>query len=309
MNSNLLLDFTVDQENKTITVRREFDAERQLVWDAWTKAELLDQWWAPKPYRNRTKTMDFREGGHWLYAMISPKEEVHWCRADYLKIEHRRRFSATDAFCDEAGNINETFPRAQWNNVFTDHAGNMTLVNITITYGDLADLEKVLAMGFQDGFTMGLGNLDELLLTLKQHTKMNQNKITIEALISAPTERVWEIWTEPAHITRWNFATDEWHCPRAENDLRVGGKYFARMEAKDGGMGFDFEAVYDEVVAYKTMTYTLADGRQVTTAFENAGGATKVVTTFDAEADNPADMQRAGWQAILNNFKRYTEAQ
>jgi uncharacterized protein YndB with AHSA1/START domain len=136
---------------------------------------------------------------------------------------------------------------------------------------------------------------------------MEQTKVTVEATIAADTNKVWDYWTKPEHITKWNFATDDWQCPRAEADLRVGGKYCARMEAKDGSFGFDFEAIYDEVVDQKRITYTMTDGRQATTDFENLDGATKVTTTFDAEGEHDVEMQRAGWQAILNNFKKYAE--
>lgn len=136
---------------------------------------------------------------------------------------------------------------------------------------------------------------------------MEQTKITVEATISADRKKVWDFWTKPEHITKWNFATDDWQCPRAENDLRVGGKYFARMEAKDRSFGFDFEAVYNEVIDQKKLTYTMSDGRQATTDFESLDETTKVTTTFDAESVNDVEMQRAGWQAILDNFKKYAE--
>jgi len=135
----------------------------------------------------------------------------------------------------------------------------------------------------------------------------NTEKITVQATIASDAEKVWEYWTKPEHITKWNFASDDWHCPHAENDLRAGGKLTSRMEARDGSFGFDFEGVYDEIIDGKKIVYTIADGRQVVTDFENAGNATKVTTVFDAENENPIDMQRAGWQAILDNFKRYVE--
>lgn len=137
---------------------------------------------------------------------------------------------------------------------------------------------------------------------------MNTTKITIDATISAGTKKVWDFFTSPSHITKWNFASDDWHCPKAENDLRVGGKLRSRMEAKDGSFGFDFEATYDEVIDQKKITYTMTDGRQAVNNFENPGGKTKVTITFDAEKENPVEMQRDGWQAILNNFKKYVEA-
>lgn len=137
---------------------------------------------------------------------------------------------------------------------------------------------------------------------------MNATKITIESVISASTKKVWDYYTLPEHITKWNFASDDWHCPKTENDLRVGGKLMSRMEAKDGSFGFDFEAIYDEVVNHKKISYNLTDGRQVITVFENQNGQTKVTTTFDAETQNSVELQRNGWQAILDNFKKYVES-
>jgi len=136
---------------------------------------------------------------------------------------------------------------------------------------------------------------------------MSKEQITIAAAVAAPLEKVWEYWTEPEHITQWNFASADWCCPSAANELQVGGRYKARMEAKDGSFGFDFEAIYDQVSALKTLIYTMADGRKVTTNFEAQSGATLITTTFDAEEENSIDMQRDGWQAILNNFKSYVE--
>lgn len=136
---------------------------------------------------------------------------------------------------------------------------------------------------------------------------MNYSKIKIEALVSAEKSKVWDCYTEPKHITHWNFASPDWHCPKASNDLKVGGKYSARMEAKDGSFGFEFVAIYDEVDASNKIVYTMEDGRKVTTTFEAASNQTKVTTVFDAEKENPEEMQREGWQSILNNFKAYVE--
>lgn len=137
---------------------------------------------------------------------------------------------------------------------------------------------------------------------------MSAEKITIDATVDAPLATVWERYTSPDHVTQWNFASDDWCCPSASNDMRVGGKYAARMEAKDGSFGFDFEAVYTDLAPQKSFTYVMPDGRAVTTSFENLGGKTRVTTVFDAETQNPVDMQRDGWQAILNNFKAHAEA-
>ncbi|EMR02548.1 SRPBCC family protein [Cesiribacter andamanensis] len=168
MRTAQLFEFTVDKNKNSILVTRAFAAPLALVWDAWTKAELLDQWWAPKPYRVETKAMDFREGGTWLYAMISPENEAHWCRADYQKIIPGHSFSGLDAFCDEEGNFTPDFPRSLWNNVFEGNDPHSTTVQITLQFDSLEDLEKIIAMGFKEGFTMGLENLDALLLRLNQ---------------------------------------------------------------------------------------------------------------------------------------------
>lgn len=162
MTSSLLFDFTVNKTNNTVNVKRTFAAERDLVWAAWTTPEILDQWWAPKPYRTQTKIMDFREGGMWLYAMISPTDDVHWGKNDYLAIVPRESFTGLDAFCDEHGTTIAGLPRTHWVVAFSD-AGAHTLVTITSQYESLEDLEKIIAMGFQEGFTMALQNLDQYL--------------------------------------------------------------------------------------------------------------------------------------------------
>lgn len=135
----------------------------------------------------------------------------------------------------------------------------------------------------------------------------SDNKITIQATVLANNEKVWDYYTSANHITGWNFADDSWHCPAASNDLRPGGKYSARMEAKDGSFGFEFEAIYNEIVPLKKIVYTMTDGRQATVLFEAGNNQTEVTVIFDPETQNSIDLQRDGWQAILNNFKKYTE--
>jgi len=135
----------------------------------------------------------------------------------------------------------------------------------------------------------------------------NKTKLTVEATVNAPVEKVWNFWSAPEHIMQWNNASEDWHTPKAENDLRVGGKFLSRMEAKDGSFGFDFEGVYDEVTPNSIIAYTMSDGRKVRSTFTSSGNQTKVVSVFEAESENPLEMQKVGWQAILNNFKKYTE--
>jgi uncharacterized protein YndB with AHSA1/START domain len=135
-----------------------------------------------------------------------------------------------------------------------------------------------------------------------------KTKITVETTVNSPVEKVWKLWSLPEHIKKWNNASDDWHTTRAENDLRTGGKFVSRMEAKDGSFGFDFGGVYDEVKTNEVIAYTMGDGRKAKTTFTNMGQATKVVTTFEAETQNSIEMQKGGWQAILDNFKKYAES-
>lgn len=136
---------------------------------------------------------------------------------------------------------------------------------------------------------------------------MNTEKITIEATIAANSSKVWDYYTQPEHITKWNFADPSWHCPNAENDMRIGGKYKARMEAKDGSFGFDFITIYTHLNEGKSFSYVMEDGRNADISLDANGDSTKITVVFDPENQNPAEMQKAGWQAILNNFKQYTE--
>jgi len=138
---------------------------------------------------------------------------------------------------------------------------------------------------------------------------VKRTTITIETVINAPLSVVWHRWTTPEDIIHWNNASDDWHTPHAKNDLRVGGKYDYRMEAKDGSMGFDFWGIYNAIVKHERINSTLGDGRKVHVSFSTVDGKTKVVETFEAESSNPIDLQRTGWQAILDNFKKYVEAQ
>lgn len=167
MTHNLAFDFSVNKENNTITVKREFAAALALVWDAFTKSEILDQWWAPKPWKARTKTMDFREGGHWHYAMVGPEGEEHWALANYRNIQARKKFTGLDAFADADGHVNKDLPQSTWEVTFADK-GQETQVEFHISYDDLAQLEATIQMGFKEGFTMALEGLDELLAGLKK---------------------------------------------------------------------------------------------------------------------------------------------
>lgn len=167
MTANLQFDFLVEKKKNTININREFAAKRQLVWDCYTRSELLDRWFAPKPFTTKTKSMDFREGGHWHYAMVDPEGKEYWGRTDYLTIRPIENYTALDGFSDESGALNPALPRANWDVTFVD-ASDRSLVQTLVIYKSLEDLEKVIQMGMQEGLTSTLQRLDELLLTFNR---------------------------------------------------------------------------------------------------------------------------------------------
>lgn len=167
MKSNLQFDFLADKEKNTLTIRREFAADRKLVWDCYTKSELLDQWFAPKPFTTKTKLMDFREGGRWHYAMVDPEGKEYWGITDYLTIRPTEHYTALDAFSDETGAVNPNLPRANWLVSFSD-LGEHAIVETIVTYNSLADLETVINMGMKEGMTSTLERLDELLESMSR---------------------------------------------------------------------------------------------------------------------------------------------
>ena len=162
MKRSLLMDFSVEKEISVVKVKREFAAPLEKVWSAWTDSELLDQWWAPKPWKAKTKSMNFSVGGFWLYAMVGPDGTESWARADYQAITPLKSFRGIDVFCDEEGTINAEFPKSIWSVSFTQ-SGDSTIVDIETKYEKVADLEMIIEMGFKEGFTAALENLDELL--------------------------------------------------------------------------------------------------------------------------------------------------
>lgn len=165
--NKLQFDFLVDKEKNTLTIKREFTAERQLVWDCYTKQELLDQWFAPKPFTTQTKSMDFKNGGHWHYAMIDPDGNHYWNWMDYKNINPIDFYEALDGFCNEEGEINKDLPRAKWEVTFTDKGEN-AVVETIVYYNSLSDLETIISMGMEEGMMSTLEKLDELLLTFKK---------------------------------------------------------------------------------------------------------------------------------------------
>ena len=163
--NNLLFDFTVDKATKTALINREFDADLSLVWDAFTKQEILDQWWAPKPWASRTKVMNFEVGGRRFYAMVSPEGQEHWSVQKYTSISPKTNFKFLNAFADE--NENPQLPGSEWDLTFTEQNGT-TKVSVSIYNESLERMEKMIEMGFKEGFTMTMKNLEELLATLSK---------------------------------------------------------------------------------------------------------------------------------------------
>lgn len=164
MNSNLTFDFTVNKETNTVNVTREFAADLELVWEAWTNPEILDQWWAPKPYRSETKYMHFEVGGRRFYAMVSPEGQKGWAIQKYTSIIPKTNFKFLNAFADE--DENPDLPGSDWDLTFSELNGTTT-VHISIYNESRERMEKMIAMGFKEGFTMTLNDLDTLLSTLK----------------------------------------------------------------------------------------------------------------------------------------------
>lgn len=161
----LKFEFNVNKENKTVEVIRQFDAELPLVWDAWTKQEILDLWWAPAPWKAKTKIMNFEKEGYRLYAMVGPQGEEHWSKEKYTAIQPKTYFQMSSYFTDQEGNINNDFPTSLWDVHFSEQNG-ITEVKILIHHNSVADIEKLITMGFKEGFTMGLNQLEKLLPTL-----------------------------------------------------------------------------------------------------------------------------------------------
>src|SRR5690554_6277182 len=166
MNNNLLFDYSINKENNTIYIKRVFDARLELVWNAWTNADLLDQWFGPKPYKAETLSMDFRESGFWLYTIKSEEYGQQWAKTDYHKIVNLKYFTASDSFLDENQKLIPDYPISSWIIEFSQEE-NRTTINVATTYKTLEDLEKMIEWGYMDGFTAVMKNLDELFTNLK----------------------------------------------------------------------------------------------------------------------------------------------
>ncbi len=276
-------------------IKKEFKinikAPRNLVWHVLWSDITYRQWtsvfhegsYADSDWNEGSEIKFLGPGGSGMYAIIDKKEEP-----SFMTFKH-------------IGEIKEgeKQPESNWAGAKEAYAlvanGNTTEVIVNM------DISEEWLQYFDETFPKALQKVKEIT------ESDGMKSISIEASVNAPVDKVWIYWNDPVHITKWNSASPDWHTPRAQNDLRVGGKLQSRMEAKDGSMGFDFEGTYDVIKINNRIEYTIADGRKVKISFVNDGNNTKVVETFETEGEFPIEMQRGGWQAILNNFKKYTE--
>lgn len=191
------MEFIVDKENSTVNITREFEAPQSDVWAAWTQPEILDQWWAPQPWKSVTKSMEFKEGGRRLYAMVGPNGEEHWSFADYTSITPKTNFKLQDGFCDDQGNVNKEMPQSNWNVDFTETSGTTT-VQVQIKHESLSDLEMLIKMGFKEGFEVALSNLDQYIasrfLLRKQNKTNHMARVTTYLNFAGKTEEAFNFY-------------------------------------------------------------------------------------------------------------------
>lgn len=265
-------------------------APKMRVWETLWSEQTYSQWtkvfcegsFVITDWQEGSKVHFLAPDGNGMYSVIDKKVEN-----DFISFVH----------LGDLKNKEEQTPQENWKGNFE----NYTLTEVengTMLTADVNSLDEFVGF-FDSTFPQALQNVKELA--------EKRTSVTVEAEINAPVEKVWAYWTEPAHIQNWCFASDDWCAPHATNDLRAGGTFLTRMEAKDGSFGFDFEGTYLAVRENEYIEYALADARKVCISFEKKGESCKVVETFDAENANPIEMQRAGWQMIMNNFKKYVE--
>jgi uncharacterized protein YndB with AHSA1/START domain len=246
----------------------------------WTSA-FMEGSYAVSDWQQGSKVQFLAPGGNGMYSIIAeclPEERMVFAHQGEVK-------------------NHEELPPAEWSGSKEGYA--LTEKDGITTVAVSLDTSESYAAYFSQAFPKALA----LLKALAEKPVA----LTVSAAIAATPEKVWQLWTEPQHIMQWNSASPDWHTPKAENDLRIGGKFSSRMEAKDGSMGFDFEGTYTAVEPLARIAYTMGDGRSADIAFASEGDSCRVTIVFDAEETNPYAMQQGGWQAILDNFKKYTE--
>jgi predicted 3-demethylubiquinone-9 3-methyltransferase (glyoxalase superfamily)/uncharacterized protein YndB with AHSA1/START domain len=290
------------QEKNKIMERKEFratiNAPREKVWEVLWSKETYPKWTAPFSEGSRAKS-DWKEGskvyflnaeGEGMVALIDKRKDP-----EIMNFKHL-------GMIDKNGNEDlESEKVKSWagamENYRLEEKNRATRLIVNMDMDD----------EYKDYFLKTWPEALEKLKELAENDHAMLHPITISTNIHAPIDKVWEVWNDPKHIENWNAASSDWHTTSASNDLRKGGKISSRMEAKDGSSGFDFEGVYDEVKPKKLLVYTLADGRKVVIDFKENNNSTLVRESFEPESANSREMQQQGWQAILNNFKIYTE--
>lgn len=295
-------DFRIDKENKKIYITREFNALLEQVWKAWTTASILEQWFAPKPWRAESKEMNFREGGSWLYCMVGPTGERHWAGVEFIKIDEFKSYQAEDYFCDENGNKNPEFSGMRWNNNFS-FSGNKTKVDIIISFDTLEDLEKIIAMGFKEGFTAAHANLDDYF---------NKAPFSIERIFNASREVTWKAISDKNEMKKWYFDLKEFK-PEVGAEFRFFGGH-------EDGIQYEHICVIKEVIINKKLSYSWryagyeGDSLVIFELFEE-GDKTKVKLTHEGLETFPANNKdfakynfAEGWTMIIGTMlKDYLE--
>jgi uncharacterized protein YndB with AHSA1/START domain len=278
---------------KKIDFSISINAPKEKVWNAIWDDENYKAWTAAFATRSHAVT-DWQEGSKVLF--LDGKGDGMFCTIAKKIPNEFMSFK----YNGEVKN-NVEIPADEKTSPWVNGHENYTLKEADAV--TTLDVEMTVTEDMMDYFTKTFPNALQLVKEIAEG-KIN---ITVTATINAAVENVWEYWSKPEHITQWCNASPDWHTPRAENDLRVDGRFTTRMEAKDGSFGFDFGGVYNEVKTNELITYTTDDDRKVSIAFNSDGNATTITETFEAENENPVEMQKGGWQAILDNFKNYVE--
>jgi uncharacterized protein YndB with AHSA1/START domain len=285
---------------KKINFSTTINAPKEKVWKVLWDLASYEKWTRPFSEGSTVKTDNWKQGSKILFldgkgsGMVS--EVVANRPNEHMSFKHLGEVK--DGVEDTTSEAVKLWSGATENYTLTEKNGKTELLVEMDTAW--ADFEEFLAKTWP--------NAMEIIKQMAEAPE-NRKKITVQSTVKAPVEKVWSTWTKPEHITKWCNASDDWHAPHAENDVREGGIFKTRMEAKDGSNGFDFGGKYNKVKENDTIEYDMSDGRHVEIKFEKLGNdQTKVTETFDMENTHPEEMQRGGWQSILDNFKKYTES-
>ncbi len=296
-----------------LVITRTLNAPRELVFKAFAEAQRLAQWWGPKGFAIEVKHLEFAPGGVFHYSMKLPDGMEMWGKFVYHQIIAPEKIVYASSFSDAEGGLTRHPMRPEWpleilNTLTLEQQNGKT--TLTLRGGPINATEEEIRFfnEVQSGVKIGFNATFDQLEQYLHRKETNMKPITVSATVQAPLQTAWDAYTNPEHIVKWNFASDDWHCPSATQDLRVGGKFSSRMAAKDGSFAFDFEGEYTQVELHQSLAYRFGD-RQAEVVFEEvAPDQTRLTVTFDPETENPEEMQRSGWQAIVNNYKKHTES-